>query len=871
MSELLEREAPLAQLHEALGRAAGGHGVCALVHGEAGIGKTTLLRHFVSRLGATATTLCAGCEALFAPRPYGPLADLADQLPPSVGASLRDGRAYSGLFPALLDHLQKLRGPVVLALEDVHWADEGTLDFVRYAARRIAPLPVLLLLTYRDDELAIGHPLRDVLGHLPAADTVRIGLSALSNAAVESLARQSGRTSKGLHGLTGGNPFFVTEILQGTAEDALPASVCDAVLARLSRVGADARALAQWVSAAPGQLERDILAQVAANAGASIDECLAAGLLQTRARGAVAFRHELARQAVHRSLLPSRRIELHRSLFGVLDTRPDRDATLARRLHHAEHGELAASVTELAPLAACEAQRASAHREAAACWMLALEFGRDADATRRAGWLEELAGELRLLGRIDEAMRATHEALAMRRTIGDRVGEAANLAMLAAASWREFGDRRAAEASINESLEALRPLEPGREHVRAWCTRASLQTSWSDHVGGLASARHALALAQSLDDPRVLLEALHVAASARLALGDDKPAMRQLERALDMAVEQGLDDDAGRLFVSVQTWSMNHRDYETSLRVAARGIAYCEARDLDVHLLRMVDRRATALADLGRWDEADRDLAYCMASPAMSTRMRSSAAFLQARLGVRRGRANADAYWLEAQRAPQDLRVEYRLPAIAAACAEAAWLRGDTEAGLRMAMLGVEAALRSHDARLAGPAAVWARRCGAAPVAIALAFAPAHARELAGDIDGAAREWQRMSCPYERGLALLHGDEARIREGLRVLVDLGAEPAARIGRERLRALGVRGAPRGPQPRTRGDPLGLTPRERQVYRLLLEGMSNAAIAARLHRSPRTVEHHVANVLAKLDVGSRVELLSQHAGTSLARAA
>ena len=130
--------------------------------------------------------------------------------------------------------------------------------------------------------------------------------------------------------------------------------------------------------------------------------------------------------------------------------------------------------------------------------------------------------------------------------------------------------------------------------------------------------------------------------------------------------------------------------------------------------------------------------------------------------------------------------------------------------------------------------------------------------ELDGDFRGAAAAWSALGCRYEQGLALLGGDADAMREALALFDALGALPAARLARQALRALGLRDVPRGPYSAVRKDPQGLTPRERAVVGLLQQGMTNRAIAERLHRSERTVEHHVSALLAKLGV-SRAELL------------
>jgi predicted ATPase len=412
--EILERDAQLQHLAMLLNRAAGGDGVCALIHGEAGIGKTTLVRQFAITVDAKVKILIAGCEALFTPRPLGPLVDMADQLPPSMASALHAGRTYNGLFPSFLAFLRETSDTTLLVIEDMHWADAGTMDFIRYVGRRLTGVPVLMLLTYRDEGLSHDHPLRRVLGELPAASTTRLKLAALSASAVEQLARNKHRSAKGIFEVTGGNPFFVTEVLM--AEGDVPASVIDAVLARVSHLSTHARKVTELVSITPNRIERNsldaLLSAPDADIGPLIDECVSQGVLQKTGIW-LSFRHEIARQAVVQSLPEEYRTQLHRKMFEHLRARSDETVNLSRLVHHAEHAGLIDDVLSFAPRAAQASAKVSAHREAAALYALALKHSVQLDLSERATLLEAAAQEYRLLSEIDKSLACTREALAV--------------------------------------------------------------------------------------------------------------------------------------------------------------------------------------------------------------------------------------------------------------------------------------------------------------------------------------------------------------------------------------------------------------------------------------------------------------------------
>jgi len=242
---LLEREASLARLTEYAAQAAGGEGRLVLLSGEAGVGKSALVERLCRDL-PDARWSWSMCDGLFTPRPLGPLFDLADQL---GGALLERGRAGADreeLFRTLLGILSAPGVLDVVVVEDIHWADEATLDLLRYLSRRLRGAAVLLIATYRDDGLAAADPLRVALGDLGSQRaTRRVGLVPLSPGAVRTLAGASSLPAPDLYRLTGGNPFYVTEVLRAGVEE-VPPSARDAVLAR--RRGSTTERARCWMS-----------------------------------------------------------------------------------------------------------------------------------------------------------------------------------------------------------------------------------------------------------------------------------------------------------------------------------------------------------------------------------------------------------------------------------------------------------------------------------------------------------------------------------------------------------------------------------------------------------------------------------------------
>ena len=245
---LLERDAELAVITEALDRACSGTGSVVLLSGEAGIGKTSVVRAFLRSVGEQAGVLHGACDDLVTPRTLGPLRDAARAGAGELAAALSRGDR-DAVLTAVLAELSGPR-PTVLVVEDVHWADDATLDVLRYVGRRIDDLPALLVVTYRDDEIAPTHPLRHVLGALGGAGVRRLRLERLSRTAVARLSGGTTVTSAGLFRYTGGNPFFVTEALAAPGAG-VPATVIDAVLARVRRLSPPAQAALDLLAVVP--------------------------------------------------------------------------------------------------------------------------------------------------------------------------------------------------------------------------------------------------------------------------------------------------------------------------------------------------------------------------------------------------------------------------------------------------------------------------------------------------------------------------------------------------------------------------------------------------------------------------------------------
>jgi DNA-binding CsgD family transcriptional regulator len=748
--------------------------------------------------------------------------------------------------------------PTILVVEDVHWADEGTLDVLRLLGRRVRTAPALVIASYRDDELDRSHPLRVVLGELATGDAAsRLRLHPLSLEAVARLAEPYEVDARELYRSTAGNPFFVSEVLAG-AQGVIPETVRDAVLARASRLSTRGRTLLDAAAVVPLYAEMWLLEALAGQTVDSLDECIGAGMLRPQAEG-IAFRHELARIAIEESLAPDHRLRLHRRALAALVERagtPD----AARVAHHAVAAGDTEAVLRFAPVAGARAASVGAHREAAAQYARALRFADRLDPAERAELLERRSYACYVTGQFDDALDAQERALQCHRQLGDRRGEGDSLRSLSRL-LRYIGRSKEAMEVGREAVAALERLPPGRELAMAYCNLSHLYMHLEDADGTIDWGTQALDLAEQLDDPEIIVYALTNIGNIEQLTG---VRTEKLEQSLELAQRFGLEEHAGRAFVAFTWWSPRGRSYAAADRYLEPGLEYCTERGLDLWRLFLLASRARSHLDRGRWDDAVDSAALVLRDPRAPPVPRIAALAVLGLVRARRGDPDVwtplDEAWALAEPTGELQRIE---PA-AAARAEALWLedRCDRVAGATDSPLDL--AMRRQAWWIVGELAYW-RRCAGIQEKVPATAAEPWATQLEGDWRRAGERWSELDSPYEAALALADADdEHALRRSFEELQRLGARPAAAIVARRLRERGARGIPRGPRQATRANPANLTARELEVLGHVAQGLRNADIAKRLFLSEKTVDHHVSAILRKLNVRTRGE-----AGTEAVR--
>jgi ATP/maltotriose-dependent transcriptional regulator MalT len=857
---LLERDNELAALETATRDAARGSGVVVLVHGEPGVGKSSLVRTFLNQLPPDARTFVGACDDLITPRALGPFRDAVRWRGGPLAEAMKNCDDRDGVFDAVIEELSHPREVTTLVVEDVHWADDATIDVLQYVVRRIASLRALVVLTYRDQDLHAEHPLRTLLGTASARSLRHIPVHRLSADAVRTLTANSDRDAASVFSVTGGNAFFVTEML--AADGAMPATVVDAVLARVRELDDTTRRALEQLSVVPTRVEHRLVEAVLGDL-ATLAEAERRGMLRVD-REHVAFRHELARRAIEESLPQTRRVALTREVMCALLKAPEVD--LARVMHHAVQAGDVAAIATYGPTAGREAARAGSHQQALAHFEQVLLHEHDLAPAERPRVLEEYAWELYNAHRFSEAAEAAERACELWPGVGDPGELGTAYVTLSRHRWMS-GDVDGAWTALDIATEILDASDDLAGRAQAHLYPGAIRALQEQVDEAEPELLHAKALAEQAGSDSLValcLNYLGVCAMERrevdTAIGLQRESLARARAAHDSGERLDVRAYAGehiaRAYANLAATLQICERFDELGEVLPEAIAYTVDHGFTSHTYNLEVRRCALLIHRGEWDEAEaalRDLDSAVDDPGVLGRYMLP---LYGRLLARRGRPEAERVLDRAMRYADASGVPGSSVEATLAYLEWAWLTGQPQRAAARLVTALGMLHRDRDARQLAELLRYAKRAGLNDAAPFDRCPEPWRTGLTGDWFAAAVQFQADGNDYERALELAESRDVDVTMSALALLDgLGADGAAALLRLRLRALGATVIPRGPAPATKSNPAGLTNRQVDVLRLMAKGMTNAEIAEELVVSVRTVDHHVAAVLEKLQVPSR----------------
>lgn len=869
-SMLLEREAAIAKFNRCILQISQS-GKILLLSGEAGIGKTSLLEHIRLVADTNIDILWSGCEPLFTPRPYAPIYDFALSKSSELLKQLENMASSNVIFTSFFSTLEALKKPTLLIIEDLHWADHATLDLLKYVVRRISFLPCMLCLSYRDDEMTPEHPFNSVLTLMPSAHTHRVQLLPLSIDAVAKLAKSSTYEPKRLHSITGGNPFFVAELLTSGMGDnsAIPVSIKEAVSSRVKHLERSERELLHTLCLIPRSIPVSLIRCLFGENGETCAmACVARRLLHCDQHTVFKFRHELVRLAILGSQAAYSSKVIHTRILACLESlKLTKD--LAWLTHHAEGALDVERVLKYAPHAARQAATQGAHKEAASFYGIALKYVEYAPADMAASIYECWAYEVSLTTHMDTSViDARRHAISLWRALGrpEKVGE--NLRCLARLYWYQ-GQADVAEEYAKQAISTFDAIHPSCELAMAYSMRSQLKMLNDEMQEAVKWGHKALKLARQFSSAQVEAHALNNIGTA-LVMSGDEGGEKMLSQSLSVAEQHGLHEDVARVYTNYSDYCIRFKKLDMAEFLTAKGIQYDIAHDLDSWTYYLVGLQAQLRQEQGRLIDARTIAGGVQKLKNQTLLMKLPALLVLARAHSRL--AQSDSYELLQQALHNALSTneqQYIIPA-RLALIEHGWLYSDNIQRCKDAIEHIERLGSLSPPVLnvwqLGELRVWQRRFAVDKQDDQVVAKP-YQLELDGEYTAASQAWQNLGMPFNAGMSLLHDGQTfcqdRVLRAWEMFDNMQAKAVLGWIRRKAQKEGwgnlLPRPRRGPYQKSRQHPLGLTSKEQQVLKLLVTGVSNQKIAEALSRSVRTVENHISSILAKLNVTNRVEAM------------
>lgn len=856
--ELIERTKFLTSLKTRFKNVAQAEGHSVFISGEAGIGKTSLVRAFCRQVQDDCEIYQGTCDAMFSPRPLAPIFDIIWQIRRGMGEHGDSISNRTALFARFFYELENKKQTTVIVIEDIHWADEATLDFIKFLGRRINRLHCLFILTYRNDEIHSHHPLKTLLGQLAADSFSRFQLTPLSSQAVEGMAAAKGYKGEDVYAISGGNPFYVNEILASYSAG-VPENVRDSVLSVYDRQPEKTKQLWQMLSPHPAGFEIKYLGEIDPAYADSIHDGLDLKILILQ-DGLVSFKHELYRRTIENSLSEGARIALNKKILDSFLKTFEQNGEIERIIHHAKNANEYELVIKYAPLAAKHASSVGAHMEASKLYLTAIEYYRENNEDVLTRFYEGYAYECYLTNQVKEAIVYAGKSLHIwkEKNNAEKAGDC--MRFLSRLWWFE-GNTEKAEAYARQAIDTLPDQHYSRARAMALSNMSQLKMLSDESEECIGCGEKAIALARELGDAEILCHALNNVGTVYARI---QPSRRKgnefLQKSLDIALRNSYQEHVARAYTNLGSSAVVMKDFVFAKQILEKGIQYCEERDLDSWSAFLHAEIARLNMEKGYWKEALEIAENLLNNKGQMRLAKIEALVVIARIKMRQGERDVLPLLNEAKTiAFEAMELQSIIPALAASL-EYEWITGkyfieDKDLDHVIEMIGSKGNIYEN-----GELAFWLFKARKRIVALRESC-PGYQIVKESSAVKAAAVWKQLGCPYEQALALFEGNESNKRMAITIVRKLGADAVYDKMKFLMRALGIRNIPRGIRQTTRSNPAYLTTRELDVLQLLKEGLQNKEIGERLFISAKTVDHHLSSIFLKLGVNSRARAVNQ----------
>lgn len=844
--ELLERNVFLDLLDNQYRQASLGDGHSVFITGEAGIGKSALVREFLKQVEKVSTQYIGACDLLFTPRPLAPLYDIASQMKSGLYEKMSSISSRSELFLEFAQALTNEDKPVIVVFEDIHWADEATLDFIKFFSRRISRSRCLFILTWRDDDVYGQHPLRNVLGHLIPGTYTRVQLAPLSEEAVGQLSEKRGYDAKEVYKISGGNPFYVNEILANYSPG-IPDNIKDSVLVIYEYISEETRSTWQLMSVITEGIEFQRFAGLDEYYLDSIANCMAKKILIVK-NGKLFFKHELYRRTIEESLSPFQRIDLNKKVLDLFFKAFESSKEIERIVHYAKNANEYDIVVQYAPLAAKQASSVGAHIEASKLYLTAIEYYQGNDKDLLVHLYEAYAYECHLINQLKEAIIYQGKALNIWKEREDKE-KLGNCMRFLSRLWWFDGNRKKAEQYADDAIKVLENQPSSAVKAMAYGNMAALKLQ-SDETGScIFWGEQAMATAKEIDNQETQAYALNsMGAAMMLNRQTIQRGIEMLQLSMDIAVKNNYLEHVARAYTGLGSHAVIMKEYELAERTLEEGINFCEEKDYDSLKLYMLGWKARLKLETGNWKEAYSIADELMNNESIFAIIKIGVLAVLATIKMRKGDTGVLDLLAEAkEKAFAILEVQRLLP-VAEACLEYEWITGNSYLDDQELDTIIDTLTVVKKDLTGSNFLYW------------LSKTNRNHKQLS-EKSKDTRKGIQSACPYEQALILYEKDDEGKRKAISIMSELGADAVYEKLKQDMRNSGIKSIPRGIRKSTKENPALLTGRELDVLNLLQEGIQNKEIAGRLYISPKTVDHHISSILTKLDSSSRSKAVAE----------
>ncbi len=845
--KLFERESFLSELDNVYQKVETEVGQVVFVLGEAGIGKTSVIRSFISNKEKQACVLTGACDSLLTPRPLGPIYDIAPFLSDDFRNTLKKEEDRSELFSLLLEEIIGIKESKIFVIEDIHWADEATLDFIKFFTRRIEQVNCLMLITYRDDEISPNHPIRSIYGEIPSHLSRKLKLNRLSIESVRALAKGTKYSPEEVFKLTEGNPFYVNEVLAYYSLG-IPDNIKDSVLSVFYKQQGEVRSLWELISILPGKISINILQLIWPDFHLIIDNCINSGVLRFEG-DFILFKHELYRKTIEDSLNPIKRIQLHERVLNTLINHQDK-VDLAMLVHHAKNSNNNELVEKFAPLAAKKAALYGAHIQAVELYKMATEHSTK-KGEELAQLYEDYAYECYLTNQTKKAIEIQNSALRIWEELGDKIRIGCSMRILSRLHWFQ-GMKNEAEDFGWRAIKELENGFPLKERAKAYSNYAQLKMLNGERDQTIEYGEKAVELAKKIKDDEILCHALNNIGS--VLYQRDGVSSRYLYDSLDIALKNGFHEHVARAYTNISSICITHKNYQVGIAYLEKGLKYCQERDLDSWNYYMLSWKARYLFETGDFSDAEDICDSLLENSLQPSIVRVSVLVIKGRILIRRGNNEGFIFIQKAKDIAIETKELQRIVPVTLAYIEYGWITRNLEIASELVQISMEAFKNNFIGHYYIDLEFWMKLSGL-NVKRPGSIKNHHLFDVLGDWQTSSKKWEQLNCPFEQAITLFFGDEGTVKEAFDILDKLGAEGTLEFLKSELRAKGVKAIPRGRRESTKSNPAFLTQRQIDVLQELRKGCTNAEIAEKLFISAKTVDHHVTAILSKLNVHTR----------------